>query len=344
MAKVVSVTSVDELKRSLIRSFQSGHINFLIGSGASIPAIPAAGNVEEEIRQLLLTNESAGRARLAAFIGTVQGPTNSLIAGTADAAVSATLTNYKTFLSLIEAMLVRRRTTLLPKQATIFSTNYDLFVEQAAVDFAALNFNDGFSRVRSLSAKMQFSSRNFFRISYSTGNLYGYRAEIPSLNLIKLHGSLSWKKEGDEIAFEVRRKAMLAPGATPRHVRAFNEGFAVVLPQATKFQTTLLDRTYYDLLRIYSNELDRENALLVAFGFSFADEHIREITLRALKNPTARLVIAAFNEAAQQQYETIFASHSNVEVISPGPGAKMGFEEFNGLLQAVLPESKGPAP
>ncbi len=49
-----------------------------------------------------------------------------------------------------------------------------------------------------------------------------------------------------------------------------------------------MDSTYYELLRIYNNELDREGTLLVSFGFSFGDKHILDITRRALKNPTLR--------------------------------------------------------
>ena len=39
----------DDLSKDLSRSFQSAHINFLIGSGASIPPFPLAGEVEQEI-------------------------------------------------------------------------------------------------------------------------------------------------------------------------------------------------------------------------------------------------------------------------------------------------------
>ena len=54
-------------------------------------------------------------------------------------------------------------------------------------------------------------------------------------------------------------------------MKAFVDAYAVVLPQTKKFHTTLMDSTYYELLRIYANELDREGTLLVSFGFSFGD-------------------------------------------------------------------------
>ena len=55
MAKFLKNDSDDNiLKTNLKKLIQSGHINFLIGSGASYPSIPIAGNIEEEINNLLL--------------------------------------------------------------------------------------------------------------------------------------------------------------------------------------------------------------------------------------------------------------------------------------------------
>ncbi|WP_228715105.1 hypothetical protein [Klebsiella pneumoniae] len=42
----------------------------------------------------------------------------------------------------------------------------------------------------------------------------------------------------------------------------------LVLPRKDKFRETLLENVYYDLLRTYSNELDKEGSLLIVFGFS----------------------------------------------------------------------------
>jgi len=36
----------------------------------------------------------------------------------------------------------------------------------------------------------------------------------------------------------------------------------IVNPAKTKFEDTLLNQYYYDLLRIYSNELEKENSVL----------------------------------------------------------------------------------
>ncbi len=329
-----------DIRKSLARSFQSGHINFLIGSGASLPAIPAAGAMEQEIAHLLANGEDeVAASTMYDFLASIQKPMNTLIDDEDDGDNAETLMRYKDYLGIVETILSERRTNLLPKQATIFTTNYDLFIEKASLHYPVLRMNDGFSRMPSLDNRMEYSSRTFFNTTYNTGNLYNYKVEIPCINLVKLHGSLSWKKDKADIVFEVGKKPLLPADKTPEQMKEFIGEYAVVLPQATKFRTTLMDRTYYELLRIYANELDRENTLLVAFGFSFGDEHILDITKRALKNPTLRLVIFAFDEAAKESYDTIFDGHNNVDIIAPSAGVQIDFGKFNETMRSLLPKA-----
>jgi hypothetical protein len=340
MARVFTLTdSNDGIKHAITRCLQSAHINYLIGAGASFPAVPVAGSVEQDIADLFEAGqEQEARERLYRFLAGVQQPTNDLLAGAGNAENAQTVKNYADYIGIIETILTERRTNLLPKQATVFSTNYDLFIEKAALGYPALRLNDGFVRVPSLDGRMEYASRSFFTTTSNTGNLYSYKVDIPCVNLVKLHGSLSWKKDGENILFSVARKTLLQEERTPEQVKEFVESYAVVLPQTTKFRTTLMDSTYYELLRIYANELDRENALLIAFGFSFGDDHILKITKRALKNPTLKLIAFAFNDADRQAFETRFDGYSNVDVIAPDENAQIDFSAFNGLLRNCLPE------
>lgn len=336
MARVLEVAAFDEvLSKRLLRSFQSGNITFLIGSGASLPAIPVAGPIESQIADLLAKNEEQkAYAMMCDFLMSIQAPTNKLIRGEQDAAIDQTIGAYETFLRLVEEILLARRTNLLPRQVTIFSTNYDLFVERASAACPTLILNDGFARAPGFGFEMNFSSMNFSRSVYNTGNLYEYKVEIPSVNLIKLHGSLTWAKSQSGIRFRGGEKEL--PDGDPAATQKFVDGFAVVLPQAAKFRETLMDRTYYDLLRIYANALDRENTVLIVFGFSFGDEHIRDITTRALKNPTLRLMVFAYNSADRDRYVALFEPYSNVEVISGEEN--LTFDKFNAALRHVLHE------
>src|SRR5579872_5445296 len=132
MARVFDLeTATDDIRKNLARAVQSANLNFLIGSGASYPAIPTAGAVEAEIASLFEAGDEKGAYRkLYDFLATIQTPTNSLIAGTLDAAINTTVANYTEYLRTIEVILSERSTSLLPKQATIFTTNYDLFIEE----------------------------------------------------------------------------------------------------------------------------------------------------------------------------------------------------------------------
>lgn len=343
MARVINANDMgEELRKRLLRSFQSGHINFLLGSGASQPAISTAGSIEAEIAELI----SAGKdeeayAKMYAFLKTVYEPTNKLISDEDDQNNRATLRCYEDLLKSIEEILLVRRTTILPRQATVFTTNYDLFIEKAAAACPSTILNDGFSRPASLGHRMKYSSRNFFRATYNTGNLYEYKVEIPCINLIKLHGSLSWMKNKDDILLRVEAMKLLDDSESHEEQMKFITACAVVLPQAAKFCETLMDRTYYDLLRIYANSLDRENTVLIAFGFSFGDEHIRDIAMRALKNPTLRLMIFAFNAAVRDQFAQMFDQYSNVEIVALNDEEELHVDNFNKSLRRILRSNQG---
>jgi len=100
------------------------------------------------------------------------------------------------------------------------------------------------------------------------------------------------------------------------------EKLLIVNPTKEKFKSTLMNQTYYDLLRIYANELERENTVLFVLGFSFSDEHIRELTLRAANsNPTLMIYVVAYDSAAEKDLQSRFlpndVKNNNVQVIGP---------------------------
>ena len=111
--------------------------------------------------------------------------------------------------------------------------------------------------------------------------------------------------------------------------------FSLVLPKKDKFKETILNQTYYDLLRIYTNELDRENTLLIAEGFSFADEHLLSLTKRALKNPTLKLIVFCYDKSPEE-YEDKFSPFNNVDIVYSEKG-NIDFDKFNSIMLDILP-------
>lgn len=329
-----------EFQDKLARAVQSSHLNFLIGAGASYPAIQVAGSVEAEIKELIEQEKlEAARAKTFGFLRQFHQPMKQLVSGAPSADVAATLQGYGAFIGAIDAVLAERKTRLFPRQATIFTTNYDLFVERAAEDCPSIILNDGFARTGSVLGRYLFRPENLFDAVHRAGNRYDYTAEMPSINLVKLHGSMSWARSDDRVVhqvttFENFEAVELEDGSA---VEVLLNEIAIVLPTQDKFRHTILDRTHYDLLRIYANTLERESVLLVAFGFSFRDEHIREITTRALRNPTLLLVVWCYDPADLPALRAIFASYHNVAILTPKKKGELTFETLSNQWLGLAP-------
>ncbi|MBK4308664.1 hypothetical protein JJP85_21645, partial [Enterobacter hormaechei] len=136
------------------RVFQSANINFLIGSGASLPAIRVLGTIESDLQQLINDEMEEEYFDLAAsFLTAVWLPHEYMLnrdnglpfVPLVITNVNATRENYDAFISSLEKILTRRRTGLLPRRINIFTTNYDLFIEDASTRNNNVIFNDGFS-------------------------------------------------------------------------------------------------------------------------------------------------------------------------------------------------------
>src|ERR1700686_4710444 len=180
MARTVSTTSnQSECDTTLTKALQSGHINFLLGSGASSPAIASAGGIETKLNELLDKSDSKGFDEAKHnFLKQLQTSTNALIANSGDASNEATLIQYRQFLSTLSRILDERKTELLPKQITIFTTNYDLFVERAAEEILNLRLNDGFSRNPAVCESYAFQPEHYFDVTFKTGSLFKYKFPI----------------------------------------------------------------------------------------------------------------------------------------------------------------------
>lgn len=340
MARLIKLPeSKDAFEDVLFKLFQSTRLNFILGAGASRPAIPALGDIENEVQADIDSgNHESAEEKLYDFLKVINQQTNDLVNCVDDPDIKRTQANYQGFFKNIERILNERENSILPKQLNLFTTNYDLFVEDALETFDSMVLIDGFARKPTLRDKIKFSSGTFSNSIYNSGNLYNYKVEMPSINLYKLHGSMSWLLEKDEIIFKIPNRELLADSAGVEEKSDFNSGHSLVLPRKNKFEETLLQQVYYDLLRLYANELDKENSTLLVFGFSFADEHILDITKRALKNPALKVIIFAFDQAAAEIFQTEFNEYHNVDVVSAD--AELDFQFLNDLISGLLPKNK----
>jgi SIR2-like domain len=335
---------------------QDCNFNFLLGSGLSSPYLKTLGRIELLLTQLEemalpADEDSIVRCSLykAYFDGVMSKNCNIL---QNEAECIPTLNNYYAFLEILNVILLRRKSTILGKEVNLFTTNIDICLEKA-IEHLGLECNDGFAgRFRPA-----FSISNFKKAHFKRSPQYDNVSEIPTINLLKLHGSLTWELEGnDRVVFSSDLKyvknlqakaitptlllrvdekttleSLLAEGQGKKSdpsVKEFLEAYShllIVNPTKTKFRQTLLNQTHYELLRIYSNELEKENTVLFVLGFSFADEHIREITLRAANsNPTLMVYVVAYDSesaiALEAKFHDLAIRNDNVEIVKPPIG------------------------
>lgn len=331
---------------------QDCNINFLIGSGLSNPFFGTLGNIEIWLTEL--ENDTSLRTDLREYIKAslyasyfvVAMQKNIILydaASIKDELISApkndteklqnTYKGYKDFLRLINQIVYQRRSNTVNKQTNLFTTNIDIFLEKVIEDLN-LHYNDGFNGV----FKKTFSLSNFKKSFYQKSLHYDNIAEIPVYNLLKIHGSITWKLDSNQLMFnnietiysiekeynkikfldiikidsdywnkhkknipfkeivKVAEKATIVD--TKDFVSAY-EKLQVVNPTKAKFKDTTFNKSYYEMLRLYANELEKENSVLFIFGFSMADEHIRDITFRAIRsNPTLKVFISSYTKAA----------------------------------------------
>ena len=347
----------------LIDRIQDSNINFLFGSGMSAGYLEILGNIENLLTELdkeVFTEQKQKDLIRASilnkyFEGVIGKNLNILDETSTDSKLISTLNSYKTFFKTINQLISLRRNKLLSKQVNIFTTNIDVFLEKA-VEEVGLEFNDGFGK----GFKPKYDLSNFKKSISQKSLHFDNSSEIPVFNILKIHGSLTWKYDGGNIYFDstLEQTKMLKITSKSDLIEVITEDIksnekddlesliakitastidetkfssfleeydklSIVNPTKGKFQQTVLEQKYYDLLRIYANELERENTLLFVMGFSFADEHIRDLTIRvANSNPTLMIYIFARSSNSKNKLEKILDIENNVKnknivIVSP---------------------------
>lgn len=165
-----------------------------------------------------------------------------------------------------------------PSKLSIVTTNYDTLIEDAAENIK-YTVIDGFS----------FSHRPYFDSDMFEWNLVKdienvktheleYKKDI--INLLKLHGSLTWERTGNTI-FRKEKTVVNNP--------------IMIFPSSNKYMQSYQD-PYFELFTKFQELLKRPNTLLITTGFSFADNHISQMIIQAIQhNKSLSTLITDFN-------------------------------------------------
>ncbi|MFY7913458.1 MAG: hypothetical protein ACOVPA_02170 [Rubrivivax sp.] len=279
-----------------------------------------------------------------------------------------TIKNYRTFLTTVLEMVSRRKQ--LDRRCNLFTTNYDgcfplvadELIKEGRTDFVLNDGTRGFT-------KRFLQARNFGSYLCQAGVFGRYQSSIPQVNLIHLHGSVYWSKAGSAIQVSYNTAdtedllsadtaALLQPfsaalnnpyaelahlpdtGIDNEALDAFwakYERMPIVNPTKWKFHETVYEEHYYQMLRLLSYELEKRNAVLITFGFSFADEHILNLVMRSLSNPGLQVFICCYSSSGRASMEEKFKGHRNVKCLALD-GENMDFTAFNEKV-LVWPEA-----
>ncbi|MBF2641718.1 SIR2 family protein [Listeria seeligeri] len=183
------------------------NINFLIGSGASAGIIPTLwiDAFSKSFEELLTSKEYNDKQKIVLYylwfnlwvkktqILEIKDQSKEIVE------------NYERFISNL-ITLSNHEGFDKPKRVNIFTTNYDTLFELSFDKLASQNrltfFNDGSRGF----LKKYVSSENFYITAAHSGISDGFQRSIPTINLIKLHGSVTWKKDNEKIEMSLENK------------------------------------------------------------------------------------------------------------------------------------------
>lgn len=254
--------------------------------------------------------------------------------------------NYQNFITTVLAILDKRNSL---QRCNIFTTNYDgcfqfsaeEILKNGAEDFVVNDGGRGF-----LNKFLQ--ARNFNSYLTHSGVFDKYVSEVRQINLIHVHGCVYWQNANENITINYEPKlenlkiestgyAKIADFSnlindetktiadlsnidfTPEESKSFWDKYnklPIVNPTKWKFHETVFEEHYYQMLRQLSYELERQNTVLLTFGFSFADEHILNIVKRSLSNPKLQLFISCFDVAELALMKSKFEKFKNVSYLT----------------------------
>lgn len=358
--------------KSFLEILNGKNINFLIGSGASYPMYPTLSfgysnpSFEDFVTHNAITEENKLKFYLYYYLKVISPmgkPIEAIINEKEN--YQKVYKNYKEFVELLLKIL-HSESNERPKRINIFTTNYDLLFENA---FDSINdplsfFNDGSKGF----IKRKISNKNFFLNVTQSGYGDKYKREIPTINLFKMHGSLSWERESsnndlivnydsthinkltniligddtelteenvkslyelnvaiedyegeEDMIYEYINNYLNGIGISNTVLEHFENEYEKILiinPDKRKFRDTVLDEHYFQQIRSLSYELEKDNSVLIVFGFSFADEHIQSIFERSLLNPSLDVYIIYYSEDTLHELKNLkFVNYKNIRYL-----------------------------
>ena len=306
----------------------------------------ATGNIEDQLRvanellrgldiiaksDAILKNRADGLREdlskvLAEFAASILAGENGLITANADK-LEMTL-NY-----LVSFLMSFASRTGTRDRLQIFTTNYDRCIEMGA-EVAGLHLLDRF--IGSL-APIFRSSRLDVDMHYNPPGIRGEPRYLEGVaRFTKLHGSVDWV----DVANNIRRTAVPFGAASVQDYlqapgfKGANALQLMIYPNSAKDRETAA-YPYVELFRDFAAAVCRPNSTLIAFGYSFGDEHINRVIEDMLTIPSTHLVVISHSDPLDrimQMYDRL-GRYAQITLLI---GNHLG--DFQALVDNYLPK------
>ncbi len=186
------------------------------------------------------------------------------------------------------------------ERLNIFTTNYDRFIEYG-LDTAGILSIDRF--VGKIHPKLRTTKLDL-DYHYNPPGIRGEPRYVEGVvRLTKLHGSIDWKFEDNDVI-----RVNFPFGQTIPDDYFYKHGdqkenvakeHIVIYPNSSKgVDTTLFP--YTELFRDFSSAVCKPNSVIVTYGYGFGDSHINRIISDMLSLPSTHLVIIGFNSKGKE--------------------------------------------
>jgi hypothetical protein len=276
----------DEIRaaRELIAGLQ---ILSRASSGAQEDNLPS-----DAAKQLLDAWTKALDARLKTFLGAVLKTEQ----GIRDVLVSSTPDSDRIRRLLGSFLLTFASRTATRERLHMFTTNYDRLVEYGC-DLLGLRVLDRF--VGRLNPVFR-ASRLGVDMHYNPPGIRGEPRYLEGVvRLSKLHGSIDWRQEPEGTGIARITRALVPFGAKEDHPDLPKDALngLLIYPNPAKDVETL-EYPYAELFRDFAAAVCQPNAVLVAYGCGFGDDHVNRILRDMLTIPSTHVAILSYDDAA----------------------------------------------
>lgn len=211
----------------------------------------------------------------------------------------------------------------------IFTLNYDVLIEKTAEDMGIV-VNNGFTGFHN-----RIFNPSSFHLDVHYNNSEGAKSYSNSINLFKLHGSLTWKLDDEKPPY----------GITEIQIQKVNDEKiipdCIIYPIQTKKKHSL-DLPYSEMFRQFIEFINKPGSTLLVMGYSFLDEHVNDIIANALSNPSFNLIVFSFLEESELDEDSylkkLFKSSKTDPRITILSGKILGNFEY--ITKVLMPPEK----